>query len=144
MKKLNILVIGGTGFLGSNLVNALAQEKHNIKVLSRGHIKLSENYSNVKYIIGDICDEKSLNRAIKDTDFVYHLASTTNPKFGEEDLLFDLSSNLISTINILKNVSIFMLGSLFFAHLEEQYMVIKIIYQFQRKIFVYLFHHMGL
>ena len=102
MKKLNILVIGGTGFLGSNLVNALAQEKHNIKVLSRGHIKLSENYSNVKYIIGDICDEKSLNRAIKDTDFVYHLASTTNPKFGEEDLLFDLSSNLISTINILK------------------------------------------
>ena len=124
MKKLNILVIGGTGFLGSNLVKGLANEKHNIKVLSRGNIKQSENYCNVDYIRGDICDDKSLNKAIKDTDFVYHLASTTNPFVGEEDLLFDLSSNLISTINILKkcvnfNVKKFIFFILFFSFLDN-------------------------
>lgn len=101
MKKLNILVVGGTGFLGSNLVGALDREGHYVRVLSRGHVREEENYKNVDYIEGDISNDEDLEEALNKIDYVYHLASTTNPKSSENDLLFDVSSNLSSTINIL-------------------------------------------
>jgi UDP-glucose 4-epimerase len=101
MKKLNILVFGGTGFLGFNLVKALAKEKHHVRVFSRGNIKPLETLKNVNYIVGDISNNADLKEVLKDIDFVFHFASTTNPKIGENDLFFDLSTNLASTINIL-------------------------------------------
>ena len=101
MKKLNILAIGGTGFLGSNLVRALDREGHHIRVLSRGHVRQIENYKNVHYIKGDISNNGDLEAAINGIDYVYHFAGTTNPKSAENDLLFDVSSNVSATINIL-------------------------------------------
>jgi len=101
MKKFNILVIGGTGFLGSNLVSALDREGHHIRVLSRGHIRQEENHKNVEYIKGDINNNRDLDEAINGIDYVYHFASTTNPKSSESDLLFDVSSNLSAVIGTL-------------------------------------------
>lgn len=102
MKKLNILVIGGTGFLGSNLVGGLERQGHNIRVLSRGNVRDLVNYQNVEYIVGDINNNEDLDKSINGMDYVYHLASTTNPKSSENDLIFDVSTNLSSSINILK------------------------------------------
>lgn len=102
MKKLNILVIGGTGFLGSNLVQALDMEGHNVRVLSRGKLRQTENYKNVDYVLGDINNNRALDTSMNGIDYVFHLASTTNPKSSENDLLFDVSTNLSITINILR------------------------------------------
>ena len=53
---MNILVTGGSGFLGSHIIDQLVAEKHNVVSLD---LKLS-NYKKetVKEIIGDICDNK--------------------------------------------------------------------------------------
>ena len=58
----NILVTGGTGFLGSSLVKRLVDEKNNVTVFDnnfRGSIQNIENNKNLKLINGDI---RSLNQ----------------------------------------------------------------------------------
>lgn len=101
MKKLNILVIGGTGFLGSCLVSRLLKEGSAVKVFSRGNSKSIQTHVNVEYIEGDIIKNDKLNSLFNKIDYVYYFASTTNPKSSENDLIFDLSSNLIPFISIL-------------------------------------------
>lgn len=101
MKKVNILVIGGTGFLGSCLVSRLLKEGSAVKVFSRGNPKSIQTHVNVEYIEGDIIKSDKLNSLFNKIDYVYYFASTTNPKSSENDLIFDLSSNLIPFISIL-------------------------------------------
>lgn len=101
MKKSNILVIGGTGFLGSHLVAKLLEKNYNVRVFSRGNLKSVYRYDNVEYIEGDLQKNYLLNKALRRIDYVYYFASTTNPKSSENDLIFDSSSNLIPLIALL-------------------------------------------
>ena len=101
MKKLKILIIGGTGFLGSQLVTKLHEKGHQIRVLSRGGAKKNVTHKEIEYIKADVSNAQILSRAIDEIDYVYYFASTTNPKRSEDDLIFDLSSNLIPVINVL-------------------------------------------
>ncbi len=72
---MDILVIGGTGFIGSNLVRYLLSIGERIKVFHRNNSSLG-NLKGLNYtsIIGDICDEKSLSYAIEDCKGVFNLA----------------------------------------------------------------------
>ncbi len=63
-----ILVTGGTGFIGKDLVKELAK-KDDVRILSRK--PLNGNYDFVK---GDITDFETVKKATKDVDVVYHLA----------------------------------------------------------------------
>lgn len=101
MKKIKILIIGGTGFLGSQLLNALYKEGHHISVLSRSGSKKNVHYSKVEYIKGSVENEQILSKVINEIDYVYYFASTSMPKQSEDDLITDLSNNLIPIINVL-------------------------------------------
>lgn len=93
MKK--ILVIGGAGYVGSNLVPILLSEGYKITVFDLfiygNHLK---NHENLNIIKGDIRDfnliEKILN---KNFDEIIHLACISN------DPSFELNENLSKTIN---------------------------------------------
>jgi Nucleoside-diphosphate-sugar epimerases len=72
MKK--IFITGGTGFIGSAVINSLIQKDDNILfVLTR---KSKQNSGQVHYIQGDISNEKSVRAAIQQTkpDILIHLA----------------------------------------------------------------------
>lgn len=73
---MDILVIGGTGFIGSNLVRYLAGLGHNIKVYHREDSSL-KNLDGVSYtgITGDISDENSLRSAMEGCSAVFNLAA---------------------------------------------------------------------
>ena len=72
---MKVLVTGGTGFIGSHLVEALVNRGYDIRCLVR-------NTSNVEHleklstelIYGDINDKDTLSKAVKGIDIVYHLA----------------------------------------------------------------------
>ena len=71
MKK-NVLVIGGSGFLGSHVSDALSENSFNVTIYDINKSRWLK--SNQKYIQGDILDEKSINSAIKKNKIIFNFA----------------------------------------------------------------------
>ena len=74
---MKVLVTGGAGFIGSNLVSRLCREGHEAIVLddfsSSGRGTL--NVRGVRLIRGEVSDEKLLRRLLTGVDIVFHLAA---------------------------------------------------------------------
>lgn len=100
MKILRYLVTGGSGFIGSHIVEELIKTDNFVRIfdINCPNIKLSDR---VEFIEGDISNEKILDEVFSGIDIVYHTCWTTIPKTSNSNIKFDISSNLISTINIL-------------------------------------------
>jgi len=70
------LVTGGTGFIGSHLVDTLVSKGEDVRVLIRKTSKI-EKFKNldVDFVYGDITDKNTLKGIARDVDVVYHLAA---------------------------------------------------------------------
>ena len=71
------LVIGGTGFIGRYLVEALARQGKRVRVLSRGRPTVFDHLSGVHAVQASLGDEAALARAMEGVPLVYHLAKAT-------------------------------------------------------------------
>ena len=96
---MNILVIGGNGFIGSNLVKALIKENHNVSVFDA--LTPDNQLQGVRYYTGDFVNIQDYKYIFNDIDIVYHLISTTTPNSKREQIVYDIESNLVSTIKLL-------------------------------------------
>ena len=78
---MNILVIGGAGFIGSHTVGALLKRGLSVRILDSlekpVHLKGKPNYlaKNADFILGDVRNKEVLVKALKDINIVYHLAA---------------------------------------------------------------------
>ena len=105
MKNKKVLVTGGAGFIGSNLVKKLISDKNEVVViddLSSGFISNISNIDGVKYINGDIRNRKQVNDAIKGVEVVFHLAASVGNKRSIDFPLIDSQINVLGTLNILE------------------------------------------
>ncbi len=75
-----ILICGGTGFVGSNIVKHIGSE-HSVRVLTRDSNQKSKPNSNVEYVTGNLFDLSSLENAMKDCDVVINAAQFDNAPF---------------------------------------------------------------
>lgn len=106
---INVLVTGGSGFIGSNLVKFLISKKITVTVIDnnfRGSLKNLKSVSNkLKFIKGDLRDEKVLKKSLKNIDTVFHLAAINGTenfyKFPGDvlDVGINGTSNLIKAVN---------------------------------------------
>ncbi len=72
----NILITGGTGFIGSNLAAALSQQGYAVRILRRSSSNLFNVASlSVEHRIGDVRDVESLRSAMRGCDTVFHTAA---------------------------------------------------------------------
>ncbi|HEY6929588.1 MAG TPA: complex I NDUFA9 subunit family protein [Thermoanaerobaculia bacterium] len=71
---MKVLVTGGTGFVGTHLVNTLSRRGHAVAVLSRHADEARNRYNHpVRSIPGDVLDPASLAAAVSGCDAVIHL-----------------------------------------------------------------------
>lgn len=107
-----ILVTGGTGFIGSEIVRQLI--KYNpevIRILSNDEFmqfKMEQEFrqsedTNIRYLLGDIRDPNRVRRAIEDIDYVFHAAALKHVKSCEYDPLEAIQTNVIGTQNLVMN-----------------------------------------
>lgn len=98
-----IVVTGGAGFIGGNLVEALIQNKHTVTCiddLSTG--SKSNLYPRVLFKKIDIRDIGGLMRAMKGMEYVFHLAALPRIQRSIQDPLETNEVNVQGTLNVLE------------------------------------------
>jgi dihydroflavonol-4-reductase len=76
---LKVLVTGGTGFVGSQLVAALVRRGDSVRVLRRASSKLvTLDGLPVEHAIGDILDLEAVEHAVEGCDWVFHVAGLSS------------------------------------------------------------------
>jgi UDP-glucose 4-epimerase len=106
---MRVLVTGGAGCVGSDLVEALLARGHDVTAvdnLSSGkleHIAPFLNVSGFRFVEGDLLDSDLLDGLFRGIEFVYHLAANPDVKFAPGDATDkDLRQNTIVTYNVLE------------------------------------------
>lgn len=103
----NVLVTGGAGFIGANLVNRLVIEGHNVRVidnLSTGiAARLARNDSSgmVEFIEADVRDSSAMAKAAIGIDKIYHLAATVGVPLVLADPAECIANNIDGTRSVL-------------------------------------------
>ncbi len=95
------LVLGGNGFIGSHLVDKLVNARFAVRVLDKYPERYRAPLIGVEYIYEDTGNRGIITESLKDIDIVFHLVSTTTPKTSNDDTVFDVQSNLVSTLYLL-------------------------------------------
>ena len=124
MKK-NILVTGGSGFIGSAIVKYLVKKKYNVVVFdnnSRGRSRRIKDVNNkISFIKGDIRDKKKLLSINKKIDTIIHLAYINGTKFFYKKPFEILDIAVNGYLNILEFCKIKKVQNLFLASSSEVY-----------------------
>ena len=81
------LITGGAGFIGSNFIRLLLEKEPNSKIINFDKLTYAANLDNLrdieknknyKFVKGDICNKKIVEKLIKKTDIVVHFAAETH------------------------------------------------------------------
>ncbi len=99
----SVLVTGATGAIGTELVRQLVQGGYRIRILVRNINAQKLDYPNVEYMVGDIQDLGSVERAVTGIDIIFHLAAVLhhNTPGKEMERLYE-SVNVEGTRNLFK------------------------------------------
>src|SRR5262245_38680967 len=110
--KENILVTGGAGFIGSNLVHNLLSAGHHVTVfdalLRRGTehnlawLRAQHPHRRLRFLQGDVRDFSAVQAATADADVIYHLAGQVAVTSSVTDPRTDHEVNSLGTFNVLE------------------------------------------
>ncbi len=101
----SVLVVGGAGFVGSNLVAQLLQ--HNLReliivdnLLSSERSNLPQGDARVRFLEGSIADDAVLAQLPKQLDYVFHLACYHGNQSSMADPIADHDNNTITSLKL--------------------------------------------
>lgn len=102
---MNILILGGAGFIGTHLAHALLAKGHVVRIFDRASALISpliDEHPRLDRVEGDILNMDEIDAALTDMEYVFHLVSTTLPKSSNDNPEYDIQTNLISTVRLLE------------------------------------------
>jgi UDP-glucose 4-epimerase len=100
---MTVVVTGGAGFIGSNLVNRLVEQGESVRVLDNLSTGYRDNVPpQVELVEGDVADEEAVRRAVAGADRVFHQAAARSVIGSVEHPLLTDTSNTHGTLNVLK------------------------------------------
>jgi len=104
--KKRCLILGGKGFLGSHLVDALLSLGHHVRIFDRPGTVFLEGacteHPNLEVVNGDFGSESDVSEAVDSCEVCFHLISTTVPKSSNLNPVFDIETNLVGTVRMLQ------------------------------------------
>jgi dTDP-glucose 4,6-dehydratase len=109
---MKILVTGGAGFIGSNFVRFIYNERPDWKITVLDSLTYAGNTQNLdglesgrySFIKGDICDEGTIDKAVRDCEAVIHFAAETHVDNSVHNPRPFVDSNIIGTFQVLEAV----------------------------------------
>lgn len=98
-----VLVTGGAGFIGSNLVRALLENENLVRVLDNYSTGKKENLTDldIDLVVGDIRDPEIVRKVVHGIDTIFHLAAFISVPASIEDPLACYEINLMSSVNLM-------------------------------------------
>ena len=100
-----VLVTGGAGFIGSNLVEQLVKEGARVRVLDNFTRGIQANLANVRdeveVVEGDLLDADALDRAVKDTEVIFHQAAVVSVPYSVQNPTHTTEVNVVGTLGLL-------------------------------------------
>jgi UDP-glucose 4-epimerase len=93
-----ILITGGSGFIGSHIVDKLIDRGLTVRIMD-----VKKPYRNdVEFIKGDITLNDDIDKSLKNIDIIYHLAAFSNVDLVKSDPLKTVEVNVLGTTKLLK------------------------------------------
>ena len=100
---MNVLVTGGAGFVGTNLIKRLLKDGHNVVSIDNYSTGKEENHQEgCQYVKADIRDIVSYDTFMENPDVVYHLAALPRIQPSFEYPALTLEVAILGTLNLLE------------------------------------------
>jgi len=103
----NLLIVGGTGFIGSNVAKKALKNGFKVTVISKNNYSQNKQINSVDYINVDISREKDLNNILKDKVFEYvlNLGGYVDHKNFSEGGKEVFETHFHGTLNLVKSIN---------------------------------------
>lgn len=101
---MRITIFGGGGFIGSAVADRMLRDGHEVKIFEHPRVIPYRQFSPaepVTWVAGDLLSADDVSKAVEGSDVIFHLVSTTLPKSSNDDPIYDVRSNLVSTLQML-------------------------------------------
>lgn len=101
---MKILLLGGSGFIGSHLADRLVDSDHEVTLFhphGADTANVAHLLSRLRVIEGDFNHQGDLERALVNAQVVVHLVNSTLPGSSLADPAYDIQSNVIGTVRLL-------------------------------------------
>src|SRR5262245_34119272 len=93
------IVLGGGGFLGTNLCRRLASAGYRVRAFGR-HCMFPKALEQIEWVGGNFNDPVALATAVETYEIVFHLLHATTPYSANLDMAADAQQNIISTLKL--------------------------------------------
>ena len=97
-----VLVTGGSGFIGSHIIDKLIEYNHTVRVLD----KKKPLRDDLQFVQGSITDKEAISFAMKDVDVIYHLAAASNIDLVKDNPSQTIEYNVLATAYLLDEARI--------------------------------------
>jgi NAD dependent epimerase/dehydratase len=128
MKGKNILITGGTGFIGSHLAEMLVRQGNKVTCFDRyninnnwGWLEESELSNDINVILGDVRDFDSVHDATAGQDIIFHLAALIGIPYSYKSPLAYIRTNIEGTYNILESSRLRQIEKIIITSTSETY-----------------------
>lgn len=97
---MKIVVIGGSGFLGSHVADILTEAGHNVTIFDRQASSYLQK--NQEMVIGDTLDANAVNKVTEGADYVYHFAGIADLDHATTQPMNTVTQNIQGTVVVLE------------------------------------------